>query len=106
MLRRFRLLRPAEDELHHVRAYYDGDSPGLGATFAERVRDAIAYVMEWPEAGSPFLDRRIKHKVRKYRVGRFRYDLVVIVEGDTLVVIAISSHRRKPGYWLRRLKAL
>jgi len=106
MLRRFRLLRPAEAELQRVRAYYDRESPGLGAAFTDRVQEAITYAMERPEAGSPFLDRRIKHKVRKYRVSKFRYDIVVLVEGETLVVVAISSHRRKPGYWLGRLRSL
>ena len=106
MLRRFRLLPPAEEEFRHVREYYDGESPGLGSTFAERVREAIAFAMERPEAGSPFLDRRIKHRVRKYRITKFRYDVVVLVEGDTLVVIAISPHRRKPGYWVRRLRSV
>ena len=62
--------------------------------------------MVGPEAGSPFQHRRVKRMVRHYRVTKFPYDVVVTVEGDELVVLAVSAHKRRPGYWIRRLKNL
>ena len=106
MLRHFRLLPQAEGELQAARKYYDTRVAGLGLRFADRVEEAIVYALERPDAGSPFTHRRVSRTVRRYPVKRFPFDVVVTVEADALIVLAISDQRRRPGYWVRRLRAL
>jgi hypothetical protein len=35
-------------------------------------------------------------------LAKFSFDLVYIVEADSIVVLALAHHRRRPGYWRAR----
>jgi len=34
---------------------------------------------------------------------QFPYSLFFIIENDTVVIVAVAHHKRRPGYWLPRL---
>ena len=106
MLRGFWLFAQAEEELAGARRRYDRDQPGRGLRFAERVEEVIEHALAQPDAGTLVIHRRVKRTIRKYQVTKFPYDVVATVQDEELVVLAVSHHKRRPGYWIRRLKSL
>ena len=106
MLRSYRLLEWAEQDVEQTRHKYDAKHHGLGLRFANAVEAAIEYATEQPTAGQTYPHRRIRRVLRQYRVKKFPYDVITTVENDDLVVIALRAHRRKPGHWHKALKQL
>jgi hypothetical protein len=37
-------------------------------------------------------------------VERFHYDVIYLAREEIVLIVAIAHHKRKPGYWRRRLK--
>ena len=70
----------------------------LARRFVRRTSEVIAMLRMFPGSGSP-LGRR----ARRFPLSPFSYDLIYVpVEGD-IFLIAFAHHKRRPGYWHRRL---
>ena len=78
--------------------YYRAALPELGERFAAAVRHATDVVAAHPDAGSP----RGTSVVRRLVVIGFPYDLVYWQRGETVEIIALAHHRRRPNYWRDR----
>ena len=39
---------------------------------------------------------------RKLNTDRFPYQIVYLIEGETIIVVAVMHQSRKPGYWKER----
>ncbi|MEQ1737245.1 MAG: hypothetical protein ABL886_12675 [Rhodoglobus sp.] len=48
----------------------------------------------WP--GHPDVRRRV--------LRRFPYSVISLLERDEITIVAVAHHRRRPGYWLQRLR--
>jgi toxin ParE1/3/4 len=71
----------------------------LARRFVRRTSEVIATLRMFPGSGSP-LGRR----ARRFPLNPFSYDLVYVpVEGD-IFLVAFAHHRRRPGYWRKRLR--
>jgi plasmid stabilization system protein ParE len=96
---RVQFLAAAAKELDEALAHYREQG---GSALAERllaqVEGLLGLVATHPDLGH--LDAR---GVRRFGLKRFPFDLVYRVDGDRLVVVALVHHRRRPGYWMRRL---
>ncbi|WP_418316885.1 type II toxin-antitoxin system RelE/ParE family toxin [Piscinibacter sakaiensis] len=55
---------------------------------------ALSLLADLPGLGSPS-----GHGTRAWPLRRFHVSLIYRVGGGQLRVIAVASHRRKPGYW-------
>jgi toxin ParE2 len=62
------------------------------------MRMARKRIAERPRAWLPLGDG-----VRRFRLGRFPYGLIYVVEADEIVVLAVAHLHRKPNYWRLRL---
>lgn len=98
----FQLLREAERELELARRWYDEQRHGLGLVFFDAYEDAVRHAREFPGAGAVALE--FTHTVRKFPFEGFPFYIVTSVIDDTLVVIAVAHAKRKPGYWVERVK--
>lgn len=94
---RVRFLRPAEEELLATVAFYNARIPGLGSEFLAEVERTTALVAEHPLLGATF-----DEDIRRVLVRRFPYSLLYHVIGDEVLILAVSHHSRKPGYWRSR----
>ena len=103
MLRGFYLLQPAERERDEAIGWYESERQGLGLQFLERYEAGVQRALRFPDAGSPVTDPRLAREVRRHLLEQFPYDLVTTVADEHLVVVAVSHHKRRPGYWRRRL---
>jgi toxin ParE1/3/4 len=91
-------LTAAVRELEHAVDYYQlQGGNALGERFLAQLHAAIELIAAHPALGSP-----TSHGLRQVRLKRFPFSVVYGVRGQSLVVVAIAHHRRKPGYWAHR----
>ena len=75
-------------------AYYEAIQVGLGERFRQSVEAAVALVVSFPFAGSPY-----KHGTRRVFPKKFPFSIVYMVGGNEIVIFAVAHFKRKPGYW-------
>jgi hypothetical protein len=88
----------ARTELLEAADRYDRDTLGTGLRLKEEVREIGVRIATAPQQGSPYL-----HGTRRFVLQRFPFSTVylMLVQG---YIVAIAHHKRKPGYWRRRLR--
>jgi toxin ParE1/3/4 len=88
----------AEQELIDATAYYEAEKPGLGLEFLGEVKEAVNFLMLYPEAGS-----NVGVSVRRVILPKFSYSLFYrILEEEQIRILAVAHHKRKPQYWVDR----
>lgn len=93
----FRLHPEAERELREAVGYYEDIEPGLGYDLSIEIYSAIQRALAYPRAW-PVLDGEI----RRVLVRRFPYGVLYSEEEGMLVIVAVMSLHREPGYWKGR----
>jgi hypothetical protein len=96
----YRFLEEAELEFHETVAYLDRQVAGLGDRFIDAVQATIDHVRTNPNVGS-----RISKMVRKAVLRRFPYNVLYVDDPQGIVIVAIAPHKRRPGYWRKRLRS-
>ena len=92
--------RLATREFVAARRRYAQYSPVTEGRFVAAVRVAVERIDANPLLGNPYLG-----PFRWVRTHRYPYVLYYEVIGPSLVrVYALAHARRRPGYWLRRVK--
>jgi len=87
----------AQDEFIESALYYEAARPSLGKQFSDAVRVGFDRIVVHPEMGAT------RRGARTVMVDGFPYDIVYRVVGSDLEVLALAHHRRRPGYWRRRV---
>ena len=100
-MKRYRFLEEANAEFHEHSTYYDAQADGLGDKYIAYVEDAIRAVREYPEIGAS-----VSRNVRKRVLRAFKQNLFYINAPEEIIVVALAPHKRRPGYWRKRLKDL
>jgi toxin ParE1/3/4 len=90
----------ARAELLEQVAFYESRRRGLGARFLAAFETTMEQVCAAPR----------RHRIecppdlRRCRIAGFPYDILFRQSGeDEVEVLAVSAHRRRPGYWHHRL---
>lgn len=89
----------ADDEVLESARFYELRSKGLGWRFLKAVQEAEARIVRSPRA-FPFLDDPIRRCV----LAGFPFNLLFRLDEEAVHVVAVAHHRRRPGYWKRRLR--
>jgi hypothetical protein len=84
--------------------YYEGREEGLGARLIQEFDEAVALALEFPDAFAPVQEAPAAYRLRWVMLRTFPIKLVYTVHGDALLFVAVFHARRRPGYWLERLK--
>jgi hypothetical protein len=92
-------IEPAAIELDDAVEYYNEQLSGLGERFFDEVLHTIDVIKSFPEGWS-----ESSENTRKAVLISFPYTLVYAIDNDTVVIIAIAHHHRKPEYWIDRAK--
>ena len=87
-------------------AYYEQREVGLGARLIEELDEAVAVALSFPEAFGRIPDVPLDFGLRSILLQTFPIKLVYTVRDGALLVVAVFHARRRPGYWLERLKRL
>lgn len=88
----------ARAELAAAARWYAAEAGRLQAMdFRSEIHRTLALLQEYPAMGTP-AERNNRHMV----VHRYPYFVVYRAEAETLRVLAIAHHSRRPGYWAGR----
>jgi plasmid stabilization system protein ParE len=92
-------IRPeAEAELAEAFDWYERRVSGLGADLLTAVDTAVDSILN-----NPFQHPVVYRSVRRVLTRRFPYQVLFIVEADTVTVIAVFHGARDPKHWQDRL---
>jgi len=89
----------ADAELVEAAAYLEHQRPGYGDRFLAAFDEARDFIVDHPRSG-----RSARFGVRKWPVKGFSYEIVYVLDEDQVFIVAVSHHRRRPGYWRSRLR--
>jgi toxin ParE1/3/4 len=95
------LLPEAEAELAAAAEWYESRRAGLGVDLIATVDAALADVQASPERSSLW---RKDRPYRKCLLRRFSFAIFHTVSIEDVVVVAIAHAKRRPGYWLDRVR--
>jgi toxin ParE1/3/4 len=93
----------AREELDAAGEWYDGRLPGLSFELFDAVEDAIALILERPDAWGP-VTAVSGRALRRFVLRRFPFSLVYCVVEDGVQIIAVAHAKLRPGYWRLRLR--
>jgi len=100
-LKAYRFLEEADQEFQEHIGYYLGRSLAAAENFIREVELAVRQIREYPQIGSPLV-RNVRQRV----LAGFMYSVLYVDTPAEIIVIAVAPHRRRPGYWRKRLRNL
>jgi toxin ParE1/3/4 len=100
-LKAYRFIEEADQELQEHIGYFISNSLNAATKFVDEVRLAVDDIRQYPQVGSP-----ISSIVRQLVLTSFRYSILYVNTDDEIIIVAVAPHRRRPGYWRRRLRHL
>lgn len=78
--------------------WYIGEGALVAADdFINEIERALGLLSQYPAMGEGGA-----HKARSFPLHGFPYSLIYRLQGDTVRVIAVAHHSRRPGYWAGR----
>ena len=89
----------AAQELQDALDYYASISHRLSGRLLDDVEAAVQRIVEMPGAWPP-----LRGGLRRCLLSVFPYQIIYRVEGEAIRVLAIAHHRRRPGYWRKRIE--
>lgn len=88
-------------EYEAAAVWYAARSIDAALSFTAIVDAAIDGVCELPSAWPPWPGRA---DVRRRVLQRIPYSVIYLPHDEAITIVAIAHHRRRPGYWLRRVR--
>jgi len=101
-----RFFAEALAEYEDAVVYYEKREAGLGARLLQEFDEAFAVALAYPEAFAMVPEAPIDFGLRWVMLRTFPIKLVYTVRDETLLLVAVFHARRRPGYWLERLRQL
>lgn len=95
---KIRFLTFAQQEIDEAYLWFEERSAGKGVEFLDEIDRAVRLVLAYP-----FVGAEIEPGIRRCLVARFPYALLNGLEGNTVVVVAVSHSHRRPEYWIGRV---
>ncbi|MFI5197921.1 MAG: hypothetical protein ACHQJD_04835 [Thermoanaerobaculia bacterium] len=103
MTRQVRVHPAAAEEAEAAVAWYEHEREGLGRTLKGDLDAAAARLASGLEDGMPARGQAAASGARRLILARFHYDVVFLLDGADVTIIAYAHHARRPGYWRDRL---
>jgi hypothetical protein len=100
-LKAYRYLDEADQEFQEQVGYFDGISRIVAMKFLDDVEAAVNEIRRYPQIGAP-----LTRQVRKRVLTGFKYSILYVDTPQELLIVAVAPHRRRPGYWRKRLRQL
>jgi toxin ParE1/3/4 len=97
------ILPPAEVELQGATNWYRERDPRVGARFTAEVRRTLELIESFSQIGGR-VSGVDDPAVRALPVARFPYQIVFVERAETIDVVAFAHHRRRPAYFVERMR--
>jgi toxin ParE1/3/4 len=91
---RTRFTEAASADLREARAFHGQKSRLARVGLNRELRRAVTLLREYPEAGKP-----AGRTAREFVIDIYPYSLIYYIEGDEVVISALSHHSRNPAFW-------
>ena len=95
---RIELHPEADDEFSAQVWYYDERQEGLGQRFYREVIGQLDWILEYP------MIPRLRKRYRRVNLKVFPFYIAYVIKEDLVWVLAVAHARRRPRYWVHRLK--
>ena len=92
------------DELAEAVLWYEARRHGLGSEFLDEVQATLPFIGGRPRSFPRLQDVDATLEIRRALLARFPYALVFLVREDEVRVLAVAHAKRRPGYWLSRVR--
>ena len=92
------------DELAEAVLWYEARRQGLGAQLLADIEGTLPVVGSRPRSFPRLQDVDPTLEIRRALLVRFPYALVFLVRPDEVRVLAVAHAKRRPGYWLSRVR--
>jgi hypothetical protein len=90
----------ARQEMLEAAAFYESNRKGLGRKFLSAAKATENIISIYPEAG-----RIMLISFRRFLIKRFPYGIIYRETDYIIYIVAIMHLKRRPGYWLERIKS-
>ncbi len=100
----FRFHPEAREDLLGAHQWYEAMQTGLGRRLRILVERAIDRIVALPLASPLWPNTDPDLCIRRYVLRQFPYSIAYLIHDETIVILAIAHHRRRPGYWLHRVE--
>jgi plasmid stabilization system protein ParE len=102
-LKTLEITGPAEVEFQEATRWYSDRDPRVAARFIAEARKTLQLIETFPRTGSrlPGVDDL---SVRGMPIHKFPYYIVFVDIDDRVEVVAFAHKRRRPGYFMDRLR--
>jgi len=95
--------KDAAVEFEEAAAWYEIEQPGLGARFISTFEHALDLLGESNPPLTPVEGGAGELGAQKLLLHKFPFSVIVQQRADTVVVVALAHHSRRPGYWRSRV---
>jgi plasmid stabilization system protein ParE len=92
------------DELAEAVLWYEARKKELGSEFLDEVQATLPLIGTRPRSFPRLQDADATLEIRRALLARFPYALVFLVREDEVHVLAVAHAKRRPGYWLSRVR--
>ena len=99
-MKRSRFHPEARLEARSAASWYRERSSEAARSFTSAVAEGMQAIRERPEAWPTWRRADVRRKV----LHKFPYSMFYIVERGVVVIVAVAHHKRRPGYWIPRLR--
>lgn len=99
-MKRYRFHPEARVEVRSAASWYRERSSEAARGFTVEITDGIRSIRQHPAAWPVWHRADVRRRVLR----RYPYSIFYIVEGAEVVIVAVAHHKRRPGYWLPRLR--
>jgi plasmid stabilization system protein ParE len=94
----------AAAEVDAALAWLTARDPTVAAKFLDELQQALRAVREAPLAHPLWPGVSSRHRVHRCVLAHFSFSLAFLVEREHLFIVAFAHQRRRPGYWLKRVR--
>jgi plasmid stabilization system protein ParE len=102
-LKPLKIVAPAEAEFREAVIWYRERDPRVADRFVAEARNTLRLIEGFPQIGGrvPDID---DPEIRRMPIHTFPYYVVFITLSDRIEVIAFAHNRRRPRYFVNRLR--
>lgn len=93
----------ATEELIEAAAWYELKVSGLGEQLIDAFEQATARLAEPNPPLIPVTGEAASLGAKRLILQRFPFSLVTIADSQTITIVALAHHSRKPSYWHGRI---
>jgi hypothetical protein len=99
-----RLAPEVPEELAEAVLWYEARRPGLGNEFLTEIESTLPIIESRPQSFPRLENVSPAYDIRRALLPRFPYAIVFLARTEELRVLAIAHAKRRPGYWLSRIR--